>query len=279
MNVQDYFKPLLTWTPEKAREFLNNKKQVEYNLVDVRQPKEYESGHIPGAQLIPLDQLPDRIGELDPDKVTIAYCAKGIRSRAAAALLSNSDFKEVHSIEGGLNAWQGRVAEGIPEAGMAFFSPASNPEQLIALAWLLEDGSRKFYNELSSMLNDKDAAVLFRELTLAEEHHKSSLLSLYKQLSGKDADTGFPWSVLDAKPVGDVMEGGTKVNEALQWVQGKSVQDILELSISLETNSYDLYLKMERTMKEENSKKLFRLLSDEEKLHLERLTNLFESKL
>ena len=44
-------------------------------------------------------------------------------------------------MEGGIRAWKGLVAEGIPEAGMAYFSPATRPEEMIALAWLLEDGS------------------------------------------------------------------------------------------------------------------------------------------
>lgn len=279
MEISGYFKPLSAWTAEEVREFLKHKNPDEYNLVDVRQPKEYESGHLPGAQLIPLNELPDRLEELYPERTTVAYCAHGIRSRSAAALLSSSGFKEVHSIEGGMDVWEGLMAEGAPESRMAYFSVASMPEELIALAWLLEDGSRKFYNKISEQLNDKEASVLFYDLTLAEEHHKASLLTLYEQFCGKKSDAGFPWSVLHAEPAGDVMEGGMNVSEALQWAQGKDVKDILELSISLETNSYDLYLKMERAMKDDNSRQVFRTLSDEERLHLERLTTLFEDRL
>jgi len=85
----------------------------------------------------------------------------GVRSRAAAAILSEAGFKEVHSMKGGINAWDGRVAEGVPEAGMAYFSSAVQPEELLGLAWLLEDGSRKFYSEMASMSKDKEAAPLF----------------------------------------------------------------------------------------------------------------------
>ena len=60
-------------TAEEVREFLKNKNPDEYNLVDVRQPKEYERGHLPGARLIPVGELRDRLGELDPDKPTITY--------------------------------------------------------------------------------------------------------------------------------------------------------------------------------------------------------------
>ena len=73
MGIADYFKTVSSMTAEGVREFLKNKKLDEYNLVDVRQPKEYERGHIPGARLIPVGELHDRVHELDPDKPTITY--------------------------------------------------------------------------------------------------------------------------------------------------------------------------------------------------------------
>ena len=73
MGILDYFKPVSTWSAEKVREFLREKNPRDYNLVDVRQPQEYEHGHLPGAQLIPVGELEGRLEELNPDKPTIAY--------------------------------------------------------------------------------------------------------------------------------------------------------------------------------------------------------------
>ncbi|RPJ36836.1 MAG: hypothetical protein EHM27_14710 [Deltaproteobacteria bacterium] len=73
MGVLDYFLPVSTLPAEKIRAFLNEKKPGEYNLVDVRQPQEYEQGHLPGAKLIPVGELEGRLKELDPNKPTIAY--------------------------------------------------------------------------------------------------------------------------------------------------------------------------------------------------------------
>jgi rhodanese-related sulfurtransferase len=73
MGILDYFKPISTWSAEKIRDFLREKSPRDYNLVDVRQPKEYEHGHLPGAQLMPLGELGGRLKELNPDKPTIAY--------------------------------------------------------------------------------------------------------------------------------------------------------------------------------------------------------------
>ena len=73
MSILDYFKPVSTWPAEKVRQFLKENDPDQYNLVDVRTPKEYETGHLPGARLIPVGDLADRLSELDPRKTTIAY--------------------------------------------------------------------------------------------------------------------------------------------------------------------------------------------------------------
>ena len=73
MKILDYFKRVSTWPPDTVRAFLNENREDEYNLVDVRTPKEYEEGHLPGARLIPVNELPERIAELDPQKPTVVY--------------------------------------------------------------------------------------------------------------------------------------------------------------------------------------------------------------
>jgi rubrerythrin len=198
-----------------------------------------------------------------------------VRSRAAASVLTGAGFKEVHSMEGGIRAWKGLVAEGIPEAGMAYFSPATRPEEMIALAWLLEDGSLKFYESLAEMMEDRETKGIFQNLKRSEENHKTTLWKMYEEISGKTPTHEFPDTVISKEPRGDVMEGGMLVSEALKWSEGKELKDILELSISLESNSYDLYLKMERKVEGRNAKQVFSTLSEEEKNHLEQLTSLF----
>jgi rubrerythrin len=202
-----------------------------------------------------------------------------VRSRAAAATLSSAGFKEVYSMQGGIHAWKGLVAEGAPESGIAYFSSATKAEELIALAWWLEDGSRGFYSNLAGGMKDEEAKNLFKDLTAAEKHHQTSLLKLYQELSGLTSESGFPGSIVSPEKEGDVMEGGIRVSEALKWSEGKSVTEILELSLSSETNSYDLYVKMERQVKDQRSAQVFHLLSGEEKQHLERLSALFQKRI
>jgi rhodanese-related sulfurtransferase len=73
MGVMDYFKSVPAMNADEVRRFLAEKHPDEYNLVDVRQPGEYEKYHIPGANLIPMSELKDRLDEIDPEKPTIAY--------------------------------------------------------------------------------------------------------------------------------------------------------------------------------------------------------------
>ncbi len=182
-------------------------------------------------------------------------------------------------MQGGIRAWGGVVAEGIPEAGIAYFSPAIRPEEMIALAWLLEDGSCKFYESLAEMTGDQQAKGLFQNLKRSEENHKTTLWKMYEEVSGKPAASGFPDTVISKGPRGDVMEGGMLISEALKWSEGKALKEILDLTMSLETNSYDLYLKMELKVKEGDLKRIFKTLSEEEKNHLNQLTSLFLEKL
>jgi rhodanese-related sulfurtransferase len=73
MSILNYFKPVSTWSAEKIRQFLKEKDPEKFNLVDVRTPKEYERGHLPGARLIPVGEVANRLSELDSNKPTIVY--------------------------------------------------------------------------------------------------------------------------------------------------------------------------------------------------------------
>ncbi len=78
--------------------------EPELQIVDVRNPGEVEAGAIDGAVNLPLPQLLDRMGELDPTRPTIVYCAGGYRSATAASLLRSRGFDTVADIYGGYGA-------------------------------------------------------------------------------------------------------------------------------------------------------------------------------
>lgn len=82
-------------------------------LLDVREPWEAEVASVPGAVLIPLGELGDRLGELDADRPVITLCHAGVRSLRAAQLLQVAGF-EVRSVAGGIDAWSRTVDPAIP---------------------------------------------------------------------------------------------------------------------------------------------------------------------
>ena len=87
-------------------------------VLDVRRPDEYEEAHVPGAVLVPLDQLPDRQGELPKDRPLLVICRSGARSAAAVQALTAAGY-DATNVAGGTLAWieaGNPVAEG-PAAG------------------------------------------------------------------------------------------------------------------------------------------------------------------
>lgn len=80
---------------------------ADLQVVDVRNPGEVAAGAIPDAIAIPVGQLPARVGELDPARPTVVYCAGGYRSSVAASLLRRDGFTDVSDILGGFGAWEG----------------------------------------------------------------------------------------------------------------------------------------------------------------------------
>jgi sulfur-carrier protein adenylyltransferase/sulfurtransferase len=82
-------------------------------LIDVREPHEWEIAHIEGARLIPLGQLPERLGELDGHAEIVTQCHRGARSMKALNLLKGAGFSRVRSLAGGIDAWADRIEVGM----------------------------------------------------------------------------------------------------------------------------------------------------------------------
>ena len=180
-------------------------------------------------------------------------------------------------MEGGIRAWQGMVAHGVPEAGMAYFSPAANAEEIVGLAWSLEEGSKIFYQGVAEHFeDDREAHKLFTWLVQAEKHHEQHLLESYKAVAGREPDFAKLRAKFSDSINGKIMEGGVAVQDGLNWIKNKGVAESLELAISLEANAYDLYVRMGRKLEDAQSSEIFEKLANEEQMHLERLAELLD---
>ena len=89
-----------------AQELSEKLKTAKHPLViDVRQPEEYQSGHIAGAKLIPLGALDQRVKELPKDREIVCVCASGSRSTSATRQLITAGYQAIN-MSGGMYNWQ-----------------------------------------------------------------------------------------------------------------------------------------------------------------------------
>ena len=86
---------------------LKNRLQQEHKLflLDVREPHEFKYASIRNSVLIPLNQIPQRLAELDPEREIVVICHHGMRSQQAANFLERSGFKAITNLKGGIDAW------------------------------------------------------------------------------------------------------------------------------------------------------------------------------
>jgi sulfur-carrier protein adenylyltransferase/sulfurtransferase len=77
-------------------------------LLDVREPFEYQIAEI-GGHLIPINDLPDRVDELNPEKEIVVHCKSGGRSQRAAEFLAKNGFSRLHNLAGGITAWANEI--------------------------------------------------------------------------------------------------------------------------------------------------------------------------
>ncbi|RIW31085.1 rhodanese-like domain-containing protein [Bacillus salacetis] len=78
-------------------------------LIDVREPNEFDAGHILGARNIPLSQMKQRQQEIRNDKPVYLYCQSGMRSGRAAQMLRRKGYRDLHQLQGGFKKWSGKV--------------------------------------------------------------------------------------------------------------------------------------------------------------------------
>jgi len=159
---------------------------------------------------------------------------------------------------------------------MSLLTGDENPEEMLILAYGLEEGLKGFYESQVNKKDDGELNKLLSNLAKIEEAHKNKVFSMYLKLTksdmGKDA--------FESKTVSDMMEGGfTKESfyeqnqEALQTVEG-----VLDLAMMLETQALDLYLRFSQKIEDKEGQRVLNEIADDEKAHLEALGRLMEGK-
>ena len=187
----------------------------------------------------------------------------------AAQMLSGLGFREVYNLKGGMSAWEGLQATGPQELNMDLVRGDESAEEMIRLSYSLENGLKKFYENVQKRTEDSAIESLFSKLVQIEENHKKRLVELYTKIEpdGNDLER---W---ESKAGDGMMEGGfdieTFTQQNVQFLD--TSHHVIDLAMMLETQALDLYLRFSQKTKNRDTKKVLFQLADEEKAHLEAL--------
>lgn len=200
----------------------------------------------------------------------------GGRSRAAAQFLAGQGFEEVYNLKGGIAAWQGLKAFGPAEMGMIPLRGNESPQEVIVLAYGMEQGLADFYARVLGLAQDSEVQKVLGKLVQIEEKHKDKLFALYQSLEPATHER----AVFEQRIVSDVMEGGFTGEEFLEQNRPLlgTVENLLGLAMMLEAQALDLYTRYAQKVEDVQSRSVLHDIAEEEKGHLATLGSLMDAR-
>ena len=173
-------------------------------------------------------------------------------------------------------AWKGLTAAGPADMGMSLLKGDETSKEIIVLAYGMEEGLRGFYSTMAERTDDSEVVDLLTKLAEVEKNHKQRLFDLYLTYDSSIIDK----EVFEANIVSRVMEGGFTTGEFLEQNRDsmKTVPDVLNIAMMLETQALDLYMRYSEKAEDEKSKAVLYDIAEEEKAHLKALGRLMEDR-
>ncbi len=189
-------------------------------------------------------------------------------------MLAGKGYKKVYNVSGGIRAWQSQTAVGPEELGIHLFSDGETPEEVLKVAYSLEEGLQEFYLSMADQAENEKVRSLFLKLSKIEVKHQASIVQAYQDLGHPDISQK-DFSVM----VGEkAMEGGLTTEEYLDLFKPDlgSPIDVVSLAMSIEAQALDLYQRVGETLSSDRSRAIVKKIADEEKAHLASLGRLME---
>lgn len=262
---------LKEFTPEEFRQFIQNRHEKDYLLVDVRQPGEYEQGHIPGARLLPLPELVQSIDSLPLDKDLVFYCHSGGRSMAAAAMVEEEIGQAtLYNLTGGILAWDGGMVADYPKVQL--FSMLVKPAEMLQAAMNMEKGALNFYTQVCQQFGHQSWSKVFERLAKAEIGHAKTVYHFRLQFEPKGGEFDKVFEALS----GDVLEGGMTLATAMERAMAAESRvciRLLELALQIEYAAFDLYRSMADRITAPDAQEAFLTIAQAEKAHMRALVD------
>jgi len=262
-------------TPEAMQRYVRQHREDDYMVIDVRQPAEYADGHIPGAQLIPLDQLESNPAAVPGDRDVFFYCRSGARSQAAAVIYLDSGRRsdqKVYSLKGGMLGWDGHSLADFPR--LAAFDPDAPLSELMLTSMQMEKAALRFYRHLAQRHAAAPWAGVLEKLQRAEKAHAGMVYEFWRPL----AEAPPPFAALFDSLRGDILEGGQHLDDALADMDALKAGDgvqVLEFALNIEVEAYDLYRTMADRSENAEIRNAFMAIAQMEKKHMQLLADVF----
>ena len=252
----------------EVRQRIADHQERDYLLIDVRQPQEYQSGHIPGARLLPLPELEQRTEELraQSGKELVFYCRSGARSmRAATYAASALHLPRVHNLVGGISAYQGEVLPDLPR--LRATQLGGTAKDVLERALEMEKGTYDLYTRLRACFPAGEVGADLEELARAEVAHARSLYRTLQQLGNAPAED---FAAHFERRTGSLVESGAPLAEVVEQAQQAGQQGtlhLLELALELELRAHDMYKSLASESDMETSRDTLLDLAQQEKRH------------
>jgi rubrerythrin len=189
-------------------------------------------------------------------------------------MLSGKGFKQVYNVSGGIKAWQAKIAVGPQDLGMDLFTGRESAEDILKVAYSLEQGLRDFYLSMEEKAENSRVAFLFSKLAEIEVKHQISLLKAYNQLGPAEVTREEFEAMVGTK----AMEGGLTTDQYLDRFgpdPGSEIE-VISLAMSIEAQALDLYQRVGTRLIRSEAGDIIHGIANEEKSHLASLGKLMD---
>lgn len=294
-NFKDMIMTVHSIYPEDIPTMRDNLKESEYSLVDVRQPGEYREGHIPGARLLPLPDIEQRVDELRSTPNLVFYCRSGARSQAAASLVQEAlpEQTRILNMVGGFLAWEGHAVTDMPRLEIFAQEQSQSHQsgqtlsQALLRAMDLEKAAQRFYQAAADRAGATELAKTLGTLIKVEQAHAHVIFHRLQQVDLAYASRNF--ADCYAEMQGDILEGGLSLEEAVAGLDQASGRQynapsgqnqgadrfclgVTELALQIELMAYDLYRNLASDHAGSDLEPVFLKLAEDERNHQRLLT-------
>ena len=188
-------------------------------------------------------------------------------------MLAGKGFKKVFNVSGGIKAWKSKTAIGPQDLGLDLFSGNESPEDVLKVAYSLEQGLRDFYLDMEVKATKPTVKDLFGKLSDIEAKHQMSIYLAYNDICGDAVDKKSFEKMVETK----ALEGGLTTNEYLELFNPdlNAETDVISLAMSIEAQALDLYLRVGANLTLE-AREIIHTIANEEKTHLASLGKLMD---